>query len=534
MNLILFGHQQANHGNQARINFSSTQRAAFMNPDKTEVSTTNTPQGNGIMPNADLQKVYFGSNVTKPVRESMSLEELDATEALATEYKDFISKAVCGPWAAKLIIEAAEQRGFTEMPEDLSSVQAGDKYYVNNDFESVGLVVIGKDDPTTSGFNIVGAHMDSPQLELKPNTLTESQGFAKLKTKPHGGGTWMTWFNRPLKIAGRIFRNKLDNDGNPLLDPNTKLPIQTSEFVRMDDFQFTIPIEPPHFNNTINEGRKINKETDLNPVAGITKGIESELDDSISAHVARVLKEEYNFDITTEADRAQLYLFPSTPPSDIGVDGNIILGQGHDDRSMCYAAMEAIFDAVEKNPTPDKTSLALFFNDEEVGSENYGGAESNWTTDIATDIVAAHPESKDKNQTQAVRKALSNSFILSADVVHAREPQQAQYHDHDNAIDLGHGPALKADTQGRYATTTQGMAVAKDLAKRAGVQVQVYGTKQDVPCGSTIGPSIASQTNALTVDMGAPVLSMHASEELMTKEDLYLCKKLFSSFFRNE
>jgi aspartyl aminopeptidase len=485
----------------------------------------------GPAPSADLMSVYFSAK-PKPangtILETLPMVEKSAVHVLAEEYKSFLSKAVCASWTVKAIIERAEKMGFKPFPTDGRILKAGEKFYFNNDGTAVAMAVIGEKDPVKTGFNLIGAHVDSPQLELKPSTLIENKGVVQLKTKTRGGGTWISWFNRPLGIAGRVFEPLLDEKGQPKLDPDTHLPLQQTRYVRFDSPSLVIPLEPIHFNRQLNKGKEIMPEEDLAPLAGISRGTL----ETVTAHVASLFQKN-GIDLGN-AHRAELFLFPTTPPSDVGVDGSMILGQGHDDRAMCYAAMEGMIEATRASKVPAKTSVAFFFANEETGSMDRGGATSRWPESVTAQIIDSHSKLRPKNLTQARETALSKSFIFSADVAHGWYPPQAKYHDSQNAVYMGQGPALKADSSGHYATTPKGMAMAEDLFKRAGIPFQVMSTNQNVSCGTTIGPMIAANTNALTVDIGIPVLSMHSANEVASKVDLYLATKAFASFIRND
>lgn len=479
--------------------------------------------------------VRFSATASPRPLQQLSPTERQVMETMATDYKQFLSSATCAPWTVKMIIALAEHNGFEPFPADPSKAKPGGKYYFNNDYESLALTVLGKDNPVDSGFNIVGAHTDSPQLELKPQPINVADGTARFKIKTRGGGTWLTWFNRPLGIAGRVNMPLLDKGGNPKLDPKTRLPMQTSKFVFLNKPALTIPIEAIHLNRQLNDGRKIAPEEDLQPIVS-TEGYlsaEDAFESDLTEAVRQALKHK---GIDPEyLDRSELYLYPLSPPTDSGLDNMEITAQGHDDRAMCYTAMRGLFDATRqtgKTPVvPDKTSIVYFFRNEETGSLNVGGARSGWPSSVAGKIARAYNPAADI--TELREAALDKSFIFSADVAHAIQPNFVKYHDRNNAANIGKGLTIKADTNGHYATTAKGIGITQDLAKRAGVPTQIMSTNQDVTCGTTIGPFIAANTNAMTVDVGIPVRSMHASNEVASKVDIYLAAKFFQAFFKN-
>lgn len=472
---------------------------------------------------------------------TLSAKEQKSIQEYGKAYKKFLKKAVCSSWTAKTILENAEKMGFKPFPQNGEPVKPGGKYYFNNgdDFESVALVVIGTENPEKTGFNIVGAHMDSPQLELKPNTTSIANGIIQLKTRFRGGGSWLTWFNQPLGIAGRIYEPILDSQGKPRLDPINHRPMEKMRFVRMDSPAIVIPIEAIHLNRKLNEGREINKETDLNPVAGLshsnfTANREAIVHNALPESITKTLR-VHHIDLS-KASRSELFLFPAMAPVDAGFDKSMILAPGHDDRSMCFAAMKALFEVAETGKPPKNSCIAYFFNNEETGSLNRSGATSRWTENIAGKILLAQSGNQGAawDLATARENALSKSFIFSADVSHALIPPHASLHDSSNAALLGKGPVIKADSSGHYATTAKGIAMVQDMCKRANIPCQVMSTHQNVPCGTTIGPMIAANTNALTVDIGAAIVSMHAAAELGATVDFYLTKKLFAHFFQGD
>ncbi len=494
-------------------------------------AVTQTPDGFS-QPSSALYSVYFSGHrpVTKnqkpvtpqSILASLSAQEKKALEAYSQRYMDFLKEAVCSPWTAKAMIERAEKAGFKPFPtDDKAKIKPGEKYYLNNRYQSVAFVVIGENDPTQSGFNIVGAHMDSPQLELKPETLLENKDMVKLKTKPHGGGLWSTWENRPLGLAGQVFMPVMTK-GKQEMDPANGRPLVKRQFVRIDRAIGSINLPAIHLRRDLNESHPINKETDSNPLISLTG------DD-----VVKTLKQESGIDLS-QANRGELYLFPVDPPTSSGIDNSLINAQGHDDRSMCYAALEGIIEAGQAKQPPAATSMAIFFEDEENGSRGAGGANSNWAAEVAGDIVARHIKSHGQHasNTQARERALGNSFILSADVAHAWDENHASLHDSQNSVYMGLGPAIKMDSNGSYATTPETAAITMDLFKKADVPYQVANFRQDMPCGSTIGTMIAANTCAQVADIGPAILSMHSVQEVGSKADFYLTKKAFASFFK--
>ena len=479
-----------------------------------------SPQPSAALPSPAADSVRFGAEAPATPMSKMTAVERKAVYTMGGRYKKFLGEAVCAPFAAKTIIEEAEKRGFKPFPTDPGYVaKPGEKFYVNNRYASVALVVIGKNNPVENGFSIVGAHMDSPQLELKAQGTSEGEGVVRFKTKTRGGGIWGQWFNRLLGLAGVIYDPVMGADGKPTGESSPR-------FFRLDKPGFVIGGEAIHLNRTLNQGREIKPEEDMTPIVNVESG--SDGSGASDYAKALLLKKGFNLD---QAKRAQMFFFPNAKPEDTGIDSSLVIGAGQDDKLMCFAAMDALFDAAEKG-TPDKTSIAAFFDNEEVGSLGLGGARSGWLEHVVGNVVRAQvPQPGDL--TNARETALGKSVIMSADVSHAIQPQHAKYFDRQNSAHMGFGPAIKLDSDGHYATTAEGVALVEDLAARAGVPIQTTTPNQDISCGTTIGPMINSNTNALTIDIGTPVYSMHSPGEISSKADLYFTQKLFAAFFSN-
>lgn len=499
-----------------RIGFSSAQIIP-MPSARTAMAELSVTQP--ALPAVQTDRIMFrGTEKAAPV---LSRAEQQDANRLAREYIKFLQSADSDIWTAKTIIEEAERRGFREMPEKGPvNGKLGDKFYIRNEYGSVALIVLGFNNPLESGFNITAAHTDSPHLVVKPEPLLNRGGLIKLKTKIHGGLTGMTWFNKSMKLTGRVFEAVLDNKGEPKRDLQTRLPLLKERWVKSRQSIGMLTIEPPHLNRAINQGREIKPEYDYAAVIGHN-----------GQPVSMESLKKVGVDLTN-AVSADLRLVPAEKPAISGVNRDFIEGAGHDDRALCFATMEGIFRASEESPM--KTSIAFFFNNEEVGSLNRAGARSRFLEHVAGRVLRGRRNTVSTDINYYRELALKKSFIFSADAAHAFDPDKAQLHDRDNPMLMGYGPVIKEDQNGHYTTTPDGTAITRLLARRAGVPVQTLSTNQNVSCGTTIGPFIAAQTMANTVDIGIPVLSMHASREMIAKNDLYFATRLFASFFKND
>jgi aspartyl aminopeptidase len=483
---------------------------------------------NGCLKVQDQLKEY-GLSMNASLK-FFQMNQSETIQRFSDGYQQYLSQGVCSIWAAKGIIELAEANDFVAFKSG-QELKPGDRVYFNNDYQSVALTVIGDRSPLRSGFNIIGAHLDSPQLMLRINALVEADRVVQLKTRNHGNSSWQTWFNQPLGIAGRVFDARLDSQGIPVLDPESHLPIQDIRFVKVDSPAAVIPLEALLMNETLNEGRKIDMLRDLNPICAITRPGSVEDGKILAKYVEELLKQK-GIDLN-QSERAELYLFPTMQPTEIGYDGSMILAHGQDDQAMCFATIQAMIETAQENPVPLKTCTAFFFT-HEAEKSGRGSAASAWIETVSDEILKALPNVESSGDVLNREEALSRSFILSANMAHALIPPHAEYFDIENPVYLGSGPVVSMNTTGNYGGAIRGVATIQTLCKRHGIPLQINAGGQPRVSGTAIAPLLSAQMNAVAVDIGAPLVSMHACQELSATVDIYLCKELFRHFYLND
>ncbi|HEY9688135.1 MAG TPA: hypothetical protein V6C52_14270 [Coleofasciculaceae cyanobacterium] len=509
-------------GNRPHTPLQSTQFSGI--PSGTQGKPEKTDR---FQPTHSRDTVRFGSSQEA---EAVKVPALDASQQpeadrLAKDYVRFLTKATCAPWTAKIIAEMAEKEGFKRVPkEGIGKAKPGDKFIVNQGNDALALIVIGEADPVQSGFSMIGAHLDSPQLYLKPKPGLNRGGLHKLQTMTHGGLILPSWYNRDLGLSGRVFAPERDKNGRPKTDQFGR-PVIRERFVHTGNKAVgTITSLPIHLDREMNsEGMKMNREYHASPVVGLDGDAESQVKD---------LLEQARINPKGDDTTLELYLHDTNAPKIVGQKGSMINGQGHDDRSMCYAAVKALFDATAKQP-PRRTNIVLLFNDEEIGNNTRNGAASAFSQQVIEDILSATGKAHQGELSRQVGRALSESMLLSADVAHAFDPDRADKYDRERPVLMGHGPAIKINHPS-YATRAKDLAGLKAFVEWAGVPAQVMSPNQDVGCGSTIGPDLSSKLNLPTVDIGAGLLSMHNIREVMASKDLFYTKQLFERFLRGD
>ncbi|MCI5052970.1 MAG: M18 family aminopeptidase [Simkaniaceae bacterium] len=387
-------------------------------------------------------------------------------------------------------------RDFDLLEEDESwQLKAGGTYFL---IRGGALIAFRMPQETPSALSIIASHTDSPGLKLKPNPKAPSENMLTLGTEIYGGPYLSTWFSRDLCLAGRV----------TILNNHDEI---VNETICLDDMPCLIPNLAIHLDRDVNnKGHHINKQEHLSPIIGLSdeKVIAKEtLEKMIHRHL--FFKELLGFD---------LFLVPMERPSFLGLNHEMIASYRLDNLLSAHACLHAIEHA---EPSKSKIQMAVFWNHEEIGSSTREGADSSFFEDTLRRIV---PSEERRLQIK------SQSYCISADVAHAYHPNYPAKYDPDHHPLLGHGIVIKHNANMRYATDSESAAHLVHLCNTLDLPHQNYVTRSDLPCGSTIGPLFSSQTGIRTVDIGSPLLAMHAARELAAcKDHEDLCKLLTHS-----
>lgn len=408
-----------------------------------------------------------------------------------------------------------EKSGFVPI-ESVSSLKAGDRIYQINRGKGVFAAVIGNQ-KITEGLNIVGAHIDSPRLDLKPNPLFEDNGLAYFKTQYYGGIKKYQWHTIPLAIHGVIVKK----DG-------TQIEISVGE--RADEPVFTISDLLPH----LAQSQSQKKVTDafpgenLNIILGNIPDIDEEASERVKYAVLKILNERYDI---TEEDlvSSELEVVPAFEARDLGFDRSMILGYGHDDRVCAYPTLMALLEVKR----PEKTAVCLLVDKEEVGSMGNTGMKSEFFEYMTASLINLTMGSYNELM---LRKTLSNSACLSSDVGAAYEPQHPDVHEKRNAPFINCGLTITKYTgsRGKSGSSDAGaefVARVRNIFDENGVKWQMGELgKVDVGGGGTIAQYVANR-NIDVIDCGVALLSMHAPYEIAGKYDIYSAYKGYAAFY---
>lgn len=432
------------------------------------------------------------------------------------EYKSFLDVAKTERLATEEIIKIAEENGFRSIEQfSKKKPKSGDKIYVNYKSKSVIMFVVGTEN-VENGMNMVGAHLDSPRLDLKANPLYESDNIAKLKTHYYGGVKKYQYATIPLAMHGVVY-NKNGEKVEIHIGEDDNDPV----FCVSD---LLIHLSKDQMQKTLAEG--ITGEQ-LNVIIG-NKPIKDGDKNSVKKHILNILKEKYNIE-EEDFKIAELEIVPAGKAKDLGLDRSMILAYGHDDRVCAFATLKAMLE-VKK---PKKTAVGIFVDKEEIGSVGNTGMASHIFENIITEFINLSEEAT----YLKVQRALKNSRVLSADVTVGYDPDFAETTEKLNTAYIGNGIALCKYTgsRGKAGSNDASAEFLNEVRKTFDDNNVIWQTgelgKVDQGGGGTIAYLI-SKYGAEVVDCGTPVLSMHAPYEIASKVDCYMTYKCYLSFLK--
>ncbi len=455
------------------------------------------------------KELFYTPKHASSVCEDSVINEADS---FAEGYKVFLNNAKTEREATAVVLDKAIKEGFTNFEPD-KKYSAGDKVYFVNREKAIILAVIGKK-PISEGTRIAAAHIDSPRLDLKPNPLYESDELALFKTHYYGGIKKYQWVAIPLALHGVIIKK----DG-------TKVQVKIGE--AEGEPKFVISDILPHLGaeqgkRTLSEG--IQGE-ELNVIVGSRPFKSDDGSELVKLNVLKLLNKKYGI---KEADflSAELEVVPAFKADDIGFDRGLIGSYGHDDRVCAYPAAEAIFNV----SAPEYTAITVLTDKEETGSDGNTGLQSSYLVYFINDLAKA--------QGADGYRVLSKSQCLSADVNSAYDPTFSSVFEKNNTSFLNKGVVITKYTgaRGKGGTSDASAEFMGKIRRMLDANNVVWQIgelgKVDAGGGGTVAKYIAN-LDLDVVDLGVPVLSMHAPYEVISKLDLYMAFKAFKSFFED-
>ena len=431
-------------------------------------------------------------------------------------YKKYISDCKTERESIKEAISLAEAKGYRDLKNVIStgeSLKAGDKVYYNNMDKSLALFLIGSES-IESGMRIIGSHVDSPRLDLKPNPLYEDSELSLMETHYYGGVKKYQWVTIPLALHGVVVKK----DG-------TKIDVvvgeeETDPVVMVSDLLVHLASEQQQKKAT-----EVIAGEDLNILVG-SMPLEGEEKEAVKANILKLLKEKYDFE---EEDfmSAEIEIVPAGKARDLGLDRSMVAGYGHDDRICAYTSLLALLE----NESVKKTSVVLLVDKEEVGSIGATGMQSRFFENAVAELMDRVGEYSELK----LRRALANSKMLSSDVTAAFDPNYAGAYEKKNSAFFGKGLAFAKYTGARGKSgcndaNAEFVAWLRNVMDESDVSYQMAELgKVDQGGGGTIA-YILAEYGMEVIDCGVALQNMHAPWEVASKVDIYETMRGYKAF----
>lgn len=460
---------------------------------------------------------------TENAWEKYTKTQLEEVDALSKAYRAFLNHGKTERECVKQIVERAKEAGYKELSELIKegkTCKPGDKVYAVNMEKAVILFQVGSE-PLENGMNILGAHIDSPRLDVKQNPLYEDGDFAFLDTHYYGGIKKYQWVTIPLAIHGVVVKKN-----------GEKVIINIGE--KEDDPVFFISDLLVHLAaeqlekkaSKVIEGEALDIIIGNRPLRDVK---DDEKKEKVQAFTLKLLKEQYGIE---EKDflSAELEIVPAGEAREAGLDRSMVLGYGQDDRVCAFSSLEAILEVQDLS----RTGCCILVDKEEIGSVGATGMQSRFFENAVAELLAL---TTGTYNDLILRRCLANSRMLSSDVSSAFDPTYAASFDKKNVAYLGHGMVFNKFTgargkSGSNDANAEYLGFIRKVMDDAGVTFQTAELgKVDLGGGGTIA-YILSLYGMNVIDCGVPVLNMHAPHEATSKADLYEAKCGYKAFLK--
>jgi aspartyl aminopeptidase len=452
----------------------------------------------------------YQSPVPGSHRYRASTSAMDSSIQVAHDFLKFVNSSPT-PFHA---VQSAKRRlvaaGFKEIKESHnweSTCVPGGKYLLTRNGSTILAFAIGKKWKPGNPIAMIGAHTDSPCLRIKPVSKVQNDGYMQVGVETYGGGLWHTWFDRDLSIAGRAmvksekgeFVQKLVTFNEPIL----RIPTLAIHLDVQEPFAF-------------------NKETQLLPIAGLVAA-------ELQRQGVNAAKDLVDF---------ELILYDTQKACIGGLHNEFMFGQRFDNLGMSYCSTMGLINSLKSaSALKDESSIRLIslFDHEEIGSQTAQGADSNLLPAIIRRLSVLPSEDLDTSDISrtAYEQTVSTSFLISADMAHAVNPNYASNYESNHKPQLNKGTVIKINANARYATNSPGIVLLQEIARRRGIPLQLFVVSNASRCGSTIGPMLSAALGTRTLDLGNPQLSMHSIRETAGSHDVDYAVRLFESFFEH-
>ncbi|RWA07650.1 hypothetical protein EKO27_g7451 [Xylaria grammica] len=526
-------------------------------------SVVTTPRLGATLPLSHLAYPTPTHSSTQSSTSSFSTSTFPmAPPKAALDFLEFVNASPTPYHAVHESVARLEKAGFTLVKERdnwSSTLKPGGKYYMTRNGSTIVAFAIGAQWKPGNPIAMLGAHTDSPCLRVKPVSKKSGVGFMQVGVETYGGGIWHSWFDRDLSLAGRVLVR--DGKGNFV-----------QKLVKIDRPIIRIPTLAIHLDRSSEFNP--NKENELFPIAGLvaaelnrtgkrdeTKTLETENDPEETFQPLKNMSDRhhpYILELIAEHAGAQveevvdfeIVLYDVQKSCLGGLNEEFIYSARLDNLNMTYCSVMGLIESVNKSSLSQETSIRLItcFDHEEIGSTSAQGANSDLLPavvrrlsilagngsrygDSASDKSWEHISSDpDVDLTTAFEQTMAVSFLVSADMAHSVHPNYVGKYESNHQPEMNKGTVIKINANQRYATNSPGIVLLQEMAKRAGVPLQLFVVRNDSPCGSTIGPMLSAKLGVRTLDLGNPQLSMHSIRETGGTYDVEHAIKLFESY----
>ena len=426
-----------------------------------------------------------------------------STPSLTDALFSFIGNSPTAFHAGAHIIRVLSKTGFTVLQEGQPwQIEPEQRYVVARNGSLIAFTT-GKGNFSREGFRILGAHTDSPSLQLKTHPRSPSSPYFQFSVEKYGGVLLNTWFDRELSLAGRV---TVQTDSGAVC----------SCLVDFQEPVLYIPSLAIHLNRQANEGREINAQNDISPIFAQTIASEEQWHD--------LLLDRINADKSQLSARKilgqDLFCYDCSPPRFFGLDQKFICGPRLDNLLSCFIGLQAL---LEKENSAN--CMLIFTNHEEIGSTSNSGALSHFAGSVLSRICG-------DLETQAI--SMNRSFFISVDNAHASHPNFSDKTDSDHQVVLNQGPVIKINSSQRYCSNSRSGAIFRLLCSEIGVPTQDFIMRSDMACGSTIGPLTSAGLGVEGVDVGVPTWAMHSIREVTGATDPELIFLTALHFFNRD
>ncbi|KAF9075944.1 aspartyl aminopeptidase [Rhodocollybia butyracea] len=423
-------------------------------------------------------------------------------------------------------VQRLEIAGFSRLKESDSwdkAIKPGGKYFFTRNQSTIVAFSTPQNWKQGTGLSIVGTHIDSPNLRLRPVSKRIKAGYLQVGIETYGGGIWHSWLDRDLSIAGRVVTAKSGEF--------------KSRLVKIDRPILRIPSLAIHLDRNVNKELKFNQETEFVPILGLiseqlnakSEPSESNSQDTKATNIAdnhhSVLLSLLASELSVAPDEIhdfELHLYDTQPSQLGGIANEFIFSPRMDNQLSSFCALDALVGSISTNSLLEgNVNCIALFNHEEIGSVSSTGAESNLIPSLLSRLSPT---------PDLLAQSIHKSFIVSCDVGHAIHPNYMSKHEDNHQPKINGGVVIKTNASQRYSTDSVSSFLVKQLIERKGGRVQEFETRNDVPCGSTVGPHL-STIGLRVVDVGCAILSMHSIRETAGTRDVQNCIDFFESVF---